>query len=992
MHSKAISYSWFIAFLLMGLASPSIAQKPTISYVSPKDFPISEDDQKLIPFDIAVDSIGYVYLAGPAGVSRFNGTKLTPLNPNRGVYLSFYPDAKKRLWVKAYKQGLELVTADRLQPYIHSERLKEYWQKPWDNVYMDAQDTLHVGIRGHGYFTVSPNGDVSKKLGLEVGLHGFTIFRLKDGTLFHCSTLQDSAYEQEIGLSVYFQSADGHPVKVAQTQDQRAIHHSALIDHQDSSWTISMGSHTVISGRNATLTEQFQLPHEIVDLFQDSHEDLWIGTVGHGIQRLVGGKSTATEFHFNSTTAAVMAEDLSGGLWVKSEEQGFLRIPNRSMYRYTRENGQLPSNDMDKLTTDYKQLFFKLKRGQYFELENGSVRPIPDPKGFPIKPEDPRRSFPTVFGSDSTTGKLYVGNRWMLGLWDGIEWETSLLEDDRIQATKLLDLKPTKKHQFLGLTTHELLVIENGRVSDVFAFDQSIGNARCFAIAEDSLIWIGSDLGVWVWDGLRLSRPQIADYTSTFSNSMVYNIRAVKGKIWVQDIDHPLYVISDENIEVPTDEQDFPIQMFDYFVSDQSEIWGRCTERRNFIFRLGVEHDSIWVKSYTFDDLAFEFTGSNGQLAVIKDTLYLGNQGGLFRTPVSKLVEKEDDITLHIRDISANYNSIPGRAPFVLPHDQNSISMEFSAINYRLQEAQFRCRLLGFDSTWVVPKYNGLQYTNLDPGDYQFQIESQVRRQGWGPTKTVAFHIQTPYWQTWWFRILALAAGSGIIFGVAYLWQRAQRRRATLEIAKLKAEQQALRSQMDPHFVYNALNSAQKFLLLGNTTDYNTFIGQLTQLVRSGLEYSRLSFIPIEHELEFIENYLSIETQRFPDRFVYEIEVDEEVQENSFDIAIPPLMIQPICENAIKHAYDGTPVDLKLHIAFHTKQTLKVEISDNGVGYQHKKSANQRQKQKSSLGLDILSSRIAILQKQHLNASFLICPLHPESGRGTKVELLLPIR
>ncbi|MEM9023873.1 MAG: histidine kinase, partial [Bacteroidota bacterium] len=320
-----------------------------------------------------------------------------------------------------------------------------------------------------------------------------------------------------------------------------------------------------------------------------------------------------------------------------------------------------------------------------------------------------------------------------------------------------------------------------------------------------------------------------------------------------------------------------------------------------------------------------------------------------------------------------------------LAFDRNTLSFTFEANNYRFAFPKIRCQLVGLDSDWVHPPHNSIQYTNLSPGDYAFQVQARHREEPWGNVEEVRFHIETPFWQTWWFYTLCVLAGILVIGSAVSWWYRSKQARLTQEVDRLKAEQKALQSQMNPHFVYNALNSAQKFLMLGKTQELDDFMGRLAQLMRAGLENSRVAFIPLKEEMEFIHNYLRIETQRFPERFQFNIEIEPQLEEALGDAYIPPLMIQPLCENAIKHAYADQQVTISVTVTFAGEAAIEVQVMDDGIGLQtREKRASQHA---SSLGVSILSERIELLKKQGYEASFYVA-----SGvtNGTVATLILP--
>ena len=158
-------------------------------------------------------------------------------------------------------------------------------------------------------------------------------------------------------------------------------------------------------------------------------------------------------------------------------------------------------------------------------------------------------------------------------------------------------------------------------------------------------------------------------------------------------------------------------------------------------------------------------------------------------------------------------------------------------------------------------------------------------------------------------------------------------------------------------------------------------------LLRAGLNHSRADFIELSQEVEFIENYLKIEIQRFPNRYRYKIEIDDRLND---DMELPPLMIQTICENVIKHAYTDYKIDINLRFKYRNESSIEVIIEDNGRGYYNTIGEKNRYPN-SSLGLEILKQRIELLKTNYDFTDFNIQPLDPATNIGTVVTLILPL-
>ncbi len=228
-----------------------------------------------------------------------------------------------------------------------------------------------------------------------------------------------------------------------------------------------------------------------------------------------------------------------------------------------------------------------------------------------------------------------------------------------------------------------------------------------------------------------------------------------------------------------------------------------------------------------------------------------------------------------------------------------------------------------------------------------------------------------------------------LIIGVTsyFIYKNAQASKVANQLLALKS----LRSQMNPHFIFNALNSVNQFVAQNDERTANKFLSEFSRLMRLVLENSQEDFIPLDKEQEIISLYLKLEHYRFRDKFDYEIKVDESINPETFEI--PPMLLQPYIENAVWHGlrYKESKGKLKLEMRKNS-HGMQVEITDNGIG--RKRSAELKtinQKKQSSTGLKNIQERLSILNKvykSHYRVE--IGDLDVAEGTGTRVLITIP--
>ena len=200
----------------------------------------------------------------------------------------------------------------------------------------------------------------------------------------------------------------------------------------------------------------------------------------------------------------------------------------------------------------------------------------------------------------------------------------------------------------------------------------------------------------------------------------------------------------------------------------------------------------------------------------------------------------------------------------------------------------------------------------------------------------------------------------------------------------------SLRTQMNPHFIFNALNSVNGFIARNDELNANKYLVRFSKLMRSILDNSESDFIPLSNEISLLELYLQLEHSRFADKFNYDFKVDENIDIKNYQI--PPMLIQPYIENAIWHGlrYKESGGLLSVSIA-KEKDNLAITIQDNGIGRtksQELKSENQ--KKMKSRGIKNTQKRLEILEKIYKKQIHLSIKDVQENGEGTLVEIIIP--
>ena len=271
-----------------------------------------------------------------------------------------------------------------------------------------------------------------------------------------------------------------------------------------------------------------------------------------------------------------------------------------------------------------------------------------------------------------------------------------------------------------------------------------------------------------------------------------------------------------------------------------------------------------------------------------------------------------------------------------LAYNQNYLRFGFLGLAYRPQgNFQYKYRMLGLDSSWVaIPSSQRYaRYPSMPAGTYTFEVITVVEGDSADPIPaTFSFSIGLPIWQRWWFWTLISLGLIGLTSFGFLLRIRNLKERNRVDQQLRIAQLSAIKSQMNPHFIFNALNSIQDFILLNEKRQANSYLGKFSDLMRLYLNMSNQNVVFLSDVIRALELYLQLEGIRFDDTFNYIMDIHEDIDPEI--IQIPAMVIQPYVENAIKHGLLHKKENRLLLIRFEleAEDLLYCEIRDNGVG------------------------------------------------------------
>lgn len=357
-----------------------------------------------------------------------------------------------------------------------------------------------------------------------------------------------------------------------------------------------------------------------------------------------------------------------------------------------------------------------------------------------------------------------------------------------------------------------------------------------------------------------------------------------------------------------------------------------------------------------------------------------------------KLIKEEEFIpSIEIAKIIVNDNiNTTHQNQYNYQQSKFEFILSSPTLKYK-DELVYNYKLEGIDNTYQTNSYNNnkLIYKSIPPGSYKLIVNSKWRNNN-SKKIVYAFTITPPYWNTWWFYlIIALLFLTAVLIITQKRIKRIKKKnelKNELNLSKLIA----IQSQMNPHFIFNAINSIQDLILEEKTEESYDYVVKFSQLVRQTLSFSNKEFINFEDEISLLRVYLEIEKLRFKDDFSFVIETN-----NIGDILLPPMLIQPFVENAIKHGLLHKKGKKELVISFQLKKTLKCIVKDNGIGRDASSVIKNRQKRKhNSFSTSATATRLVIMNEHYEQEVFYNYKdiVVNDIPQGTEVTINMPYK
>ncbi|MCC7246367.1 MAG: histidine kinase [Saprospiraceae bacterium] len=945
-------------------------------------------------YDIIQDKKGYMWLATELGICRYDGyTFWQPPTPEAAMGSAFTlkEDSLGRIWYKRLNGSLWHFDGDSIRPWKYNHLLPKYKNKAGSFSAYNLSpkgDTVRLVREFIGIIRVDPDG-TETMIHPPVNTTASFIYQENGRMIF--SNYEEFFSRSKAELSL-LNSRHGHPTywgheskweKIEGVYLQSAHKLMAFLAIGDTAlcFNAHSGFFAVHQGRQLWKTS---LPLSAFDKLQISPTgEIFLGVLEgergalffNNLEAVRKGEYTRYLSGYSVTSVCV---DASGGYWFTTHEDGIFYATGMRVRTWDTRDGLAHAMVLNLAQGPKNQLLIGLRNGrvQRFHINRNHIESLPEATDLHYSADLAYDAEHDLILASAPNLMVFKNGKWRKW-WVMVNNRLGLVISHSIHFS-------SDRQRLLLVCTDGYEIIPNHPL-EVLELNRADFHERTRTVYEDPLgrIWVATVNGLYQHiNGQVIPRKNLHPFMEERGPERICNWRG----------DHLVFGLMNKGVLVWGPDSQFvhigperglQYQALKHICEDaQGNLW---VATNTGLFKLSRDAQAQWsVKRFTTAH-GLPDSEVNDILPDSSGYLWVATSNGLchFHEPAPLKVQPQPFLS----EVHINGNAINIRRENALHYDENNIKVGFLTLNYRqLGHIFFRYRLHG-DDAWNYTYQHQVEFSQLAPGSYRFEVQSQDETGVWSESGTWAFRVLPPWWATWWFRgLAALAVGA-----LAYFWYRRRIRqinqRTALEKQVRELENAALQAQMNPHFIFNCLNSIQKFIVSNDADSAVIYLANFAKLVRSTLHASVEGRITLLEEVRMLGNYLSLEQLRFKNVFEYRIDVDDSLDQMS--VVLPPMMVQPFVENAIIHGMKqkGSDGFIQIRYAQPDASTLLITVEDNGPGMGERNSSGQK-----SLGRNLTARRLELLNQQSKNSAITVQYTTPDSGSGVLVQLRLPLR
>lgn len=910
------------------------------------------------------DSSGYMWFGTDSGAARFDGYTFETFGTKEGlgspVVLEIYEDKKGRIWLSTMTGHVYIWDAGVIKPWKYNAKVRQYATdvSKASLKFLAENETAYFELSGFGFVVIDATGKTDTIAGSLAG--GSVAFKIPHTLSYiyagiykhHWAKYYDECTEMKSSGQWSIEVIDG-------TNNDRLLlpmyKNSAVAEYalgaESGLLFFHHGGVNYIEQGNLSWSIKF--PFAVTHAVLNDDNSLWIClNNAKGLRRYENKEKLRTngayEQYLAQESVSCIVEDRQGGYWITTLNNGVFYCKNPKISVYNTAAG-LQIDDATSVAFKNDSVF-------YIGLENSAIAEINRQSNkVSLLPPIYRNYQPQSLYFDTLRNRLYSH---MSSYVDG-EWKHAFFFDESRRKELIYNMhRPiaavtNSEIYFSGNSGLKIYYKNTGIINSI---EPSKNKTRTYDVCSDykNTKWVGTDKGLQILsDDYNLLPPphphpsfhiRVEAIEQLPDSTFVFGTKGLGITFWKED----------SIVNLTTDDGLTSNMIENIYADEPGVVWIGTLAGLNKVTRDGQGNYNIRQFNVTTGLPSNEIN----EVKSYRDELWVCTTKGLVR-----LHEHEEEKTAKapvLQKITLNDTLPVHDSLAVFSFDHNNFNFRWLTLNFRQNgRIPYRYRL-NVKQKWTYTTNLTADYPALPPGNYRFEVQSQNEDKYWSESTPYAFIVRPPWFETWWFSVLLTTLGGTLI----YMFYRSRVRRLVKENNVQKQienlEKSALQAQMNPHFIFNCLNSIQNYILQNDKKKAVEYLSRFAKLVRLNLAASVRGKINIEEEALLLDNYLALEKERFNHAFTYRIDLPESVRSENFEI--PPLLIQPYVENAVLHGLNGRLRDGEITVTFSSQDNLLcVRIKDNGTPIDTHKYNRHTSKKHQSFGMSLTKKRLILL-------------------------------
>jgi ligand-binding sensor domain-containing protein len=940
-------------------------------------------------YQVLRDASNYMWFATDHGVTRYNGYEFETFNLPDNSIMGLYEDEKKRLWAFTFSGRLFYYENGKFENYKWNDKLVVAI-KPGviQAMYIDSNEVVHISASGPIYVTITDDGVLKRQMDINSRAR-YSAVEIKESDFF----VRIVSFPQGF-LNTIRKYDTITEFSIVSARRKLMVKIPKLIQHERCRLKQLADGSFILYTKDCYVFINSEKDYQLVETeytIDDAEEvdgNIFLATE-RGIV-LLKKKGEVAEKYLEGIHVTSIEKDYEGGVWFTTLTNGVYYL-NHFRIKHLAQKGDIIDkriNLVQKLKDS--SILAAVHGNELLRFKVGSML-----ESIQLKLKD-ITSFYEVDGSF-----ILVGGS--IGWFNLKLWE----EDKGGKFGPVTYLQVPNSSNFIVKDS----TLYSGLTSGIYEYKfghfkfYSASSAGTFRtsklfLANDGTLLVGNQFGLW-----RYSNQDIIPYDSTrkILSSRITDIAYYQNKyLCIATRGNGMLFLVNDSIYKVTNADGLVSDNIRRIYIHKNIIWLGSNNGISIVTVNSLQPFRYSVKNITVQDglLSNEinFFIQDGRNVVVAS-----NHGISFLNTESVMSKQPASLPLLLKEVKVN-NELRGVDELLkLGYRKRNLNVRYEALNYSgTGKNNYRYRLLGYDTTWIYTNNREIQFNPLPYGSYKLEIQAKREFDEWsGPVSFLQLSVlcQPPFWATTWFWV---AAFSLLLFLVILFFRKRindirlrQKQQEDLKQKINDTEQMALKAQMNPHFIFNSLNSIQQYVIDSDVKGANEFISGFSKLIRQTLEFSSKELITLNEEISYLTTYLDLEKARMESGFTYHVDV--QTQHPASQLEIPPLLLQPYVENALRHGVRYLKhVDGIISLTFiEYPGLLECIVEDNGIGRQKAmelKAVNPIEYQ--SRGMSLTAERIALLnQGQERNIEIVIEDLKDMAGNaaGTRIRVLFPV-